>query len=98
MATENTRPTEEKGVGKKGKKGDTFLKDYTGRLTDENLRFLDMRLKHRLQGDLADAVVMLSSTNDMDRYLSAAKGADDFYDMLDAIQKQVEREARRRHS
>lgn len=95
MATE-TRPQEEKG--KKGKKGDNFLKDYASRLSDEQLRFLDMRLKHRLTGDLADAVTLLSSSNDMDRHLSSAKGAEEFYDMLDAIQKQIERESRRRHS
>lgn len=82
----------------KVKKGDTFLKDYASRLNDDNLRFLDMRLKHRLTDDLADAVAFLSSSPDMDRHLSSAKGADEFYDMLDAVQKQVEREARKRYS
>lgn len=89
---ENARPRTEKG-----KKGD-FLKEYAGRLTDENLRFLDTRLKQRLSGDLADAVTFLSSSSDMDRHLSFSKGADEFYDVLEAIQKQVEKEARRRHN
>lgn len=80
------------------KKPDTFLKDYTSRLTDGDLRFLDMRLKHRLTGDLAESVIFLSSAPDMDRYLSGAKGANDFYDLLDAVQRQVEKEARRRHN
>lgn len=91
--SETLRPKPEKT-----KKGDTFLKDYAGRLTDEQLRFLDMRLKHRLTGDLAEAVTFLSGSPDMDRHLSGAKGAMDFYDFLDAVQKSVEKEARRRHS
>ncbi len=81
----------------KVKKGD-FLKEYATRLPDEQLRYLDMRLKHRLTGDLAEAITLLSSSIDMDRHLSSSKGADDFYDMLDAIQKTVEKEVRRRHS
>lgn len=89
---------ERQGKSDKGNKKGDFLKEYATRLTDENLRFLDMRLKHRLTGDLADAVNLLSSSPDMDRHLSSAKGANDFFDMLDTIQKQLEREARRRHS
>lgn len=92
-AAETARPKADKGP----KKGD-ILKEYVSRLTDENLRFLDLRLKHRLTGDLADAVNLLSSSPDMDRHLSHSKGADDFYDALDAIQKAVERESRRRNS
>ena len=91
MAAERTRSD-------KGKKGDAFLKDYTSRLTDEHLRFLDMRLKHRLTGDMAEAINFLSSSPDLDKHLSNSKGADEFFDLLDVIQKQVEREARRRHS
>ena len=84
--------------GRGEKKGDNFLKEYASRLSDGDLRFLDMRLKHRLTGDLAEAVNFLSSAPDMDRYLSNAKGANDFYDLLDGVQKQVEKEARKRHN
>lgn len=96
--SEQARSTKKTDKSDKTKKTDNFFKDFVSRLTDEHLRFLDMRLKHRLTGDLAEAVNFLSTHSDMDKHLSAARGADEFYDMLDMLQKSIEREVRRRHS
>lgn len=93
MLTESVRSKSEKTV----KKID-FLKDYILRLTEEQLRFLDLRLKHRLTGDLADAVTFLSTNPDMDRYLASSKNYEEFYDAIDIVQKSIERESRRRYT
>jgi|SRR5262252_5168084 len=79
------------------KKVDTLLREYTSKLSDDNLRFLDSRLGQRLSGDLPEALSFLAQTNDMDRWLSSAKGAIEFYDMVDTLAKYVEREYKKRN-
>jgi len=79
------------------KKVETILKEYVGKLSDENLKFLDSRLNQRLSGDLAEALSFLAQTHDMDRWLSTAKGATEFYDMVDTVARNVEREYKKRH-
>lgn len=78
------------------KKPETILKEYVTKLPDENLKFLDSRLGQRLGGDLGEAVLELSQASEIDRWLAGAKGAVDFYDMLDLVAKYVEREAIKR--
>ena len=79
------------------KKVETILKEYVGKLSDDNLRFLESRLGQRLSGDLPEALSFLAQTNDMDRWLSSAKGAIEFYDMVDTLAKYVEREYKKRN-
>jgi hypothetical protein len=76
---------------------DALLRDYVGRLPDDHLKFLDSRLGQRLGGDLGEAVFLLSQSHEMDNWLSTARGAVEFYDMVDAVSLSVERECRRRY-
>lgn len=78
------------------KKPDAFVKDYLSRLPDDGLKFLSSRLGQRLQGDLAEAIDYLSRAPEMDRWLSSAKGAPEFYDMLDTVARLLDREYNRR--
>jgi hypothetical protein len=78
------------------KKTETLLKEYVSKLSEDNLKFLAGRFTQRLPGDLAEAINFLSETNEMDRWLSSAKGSWDFYDMLDQVAKYVKREFDRR--
>ena len=72
------------------KKIETLLKEYVSKLSEDNLKFLAGRFTQRLPGDLAEAIDFLSETAEMDRFLSSAKGAWEFYDMLDQVAKYVE--------
>jgi len=78
------------------KKVETLLKEYVTKLSDDNLKYLDARFGQRLCGDLAEALALMSQTHDIDRWLSSAKGANEFYDMLDLAAKYVEREYNKR--
>lgn len=80
------------------KKNDSFLREYVGRLSDTDLRVLHSYLNQRLQDDLSEAVIFLSQTNEIDRWLASAKSCNDFFDQVDMLGKQVHREQDRRNS
>ena len=77
---------------------DTYLKEYCQRLSDENVKFLTQRLTQRLLGDTAEVIDFLSSTKEIDKWLSSASSSKDFYDMLDMFQSIVEKEDETRQS
>lgn len=78
------------------KKVDTMLKEYVGRLTVDNLKFLSGRLSQRLGSDLAEAIDTLSNCNDLDKWFGSAHSCDEFYDMLDKTQEYIDRELNKR--
>ncbi len=78
------------------KKPDLMLKEYSVRLSDDNLKFVNGRLSQRLSGDLPEVLDFMSNTTEMDRWLSSAKSSWDVYEMLDISQKCVEKEFVRR--
>lgn len=78
------------------KKVDTLLKDYTTRLTTDSLKFLYERLSVRASGDLAECLDFMSNNNDIDKWLKNSSSANDFYDMIDLVEKFVEKEYRKR--
>ena len=74
------------------KKLDTVLKEYVNRLSVDNLKFLVTRLDCRIGSDLAEALELMSSCHDLDIWLSSAKSATEFYDIVDTIQEYVNKE------
>jgi hypothetical protein len=78
------------------KKLDNVLKNWVERLTLDNLKLLQPRLEERLGGDLGEALELISSTPEIDRWLQSAANANDFYDMLDTLSEYVTRELRKR--
>jgi len=77
---------------------DTYLKEYCQRLSDDNVKFLTQRLTQRLLGDTAEVIDFLSSTKEIDKWLSSAATSQDFYEMLDMFQSIVEKEDETRQS
>ena len=77
---------------------DTYLKEYCQRLSDDNLKFLTQRLTQRLLGDTAEVADFLSSTKEIDKWLSSASSSNDFYEMLDVFQDVAEKEDKVRQS
>jgi hypothetical protein len=80
------------------KKPETILKEYVGRLSEENLRFLIYRLDQRLGADLAEALDLMSSCSDLDKWFGSAKSSDELYDMIDVAQAHVRKEIQRKEA
>jgi hypothetical protein len=74
------------------KKTDTLLKEYTTKLSDDNLKFLNSRLSQRLGGDVPEVLDFVSQSGEMDRWFHSAKGSWELYDMVDSLYKHVEQE------
>lgn len=78
---------------KKGSKKDSVIvKEYVGRLSDEELEVIVERLTQPVCGDRADVSVLFSKDNDIDKWLSQAKSAFEWFDKVDMIQASAETE------
>jgi len=78
------------------KKPEFIVKEYVGRLSDDNLNFLEIRLTERYSGDMSEATELLARSSELDKWLSTAKSGDEFFDMLDLITDCVDSEAKKR--
>ena len=82
----------------KGNRLSDSIKEYARKLSDEDLRFLNMRLSQRIGADVAEAVELLQRNSDVDHWLGLSKSASDFYDMIDTVDVALQTEAKRRFS
>lgn len=73
-----------------------FVREYVGRLSDDDVRFLLMRLDQRFHGDEPEALSFLQRDQAIDEWLGSAPSAAIFYSLLDTIQGCLEAEYRRR--
>jgi len=67
----------------------SVLKEYVSSLSYKDLLFLKTRFSQRVGGDLGEAVNFISKNEEMDKWLGAADGAEDFYQMLDVLSVEV---------
>ncbi len=79
------------------KKPETVLREYTKRLSDEDLRNMNSLLTQRLSGDTARALDYLSRIPDMDRLLRDQKSSGKLFDVLEKIQTSVVEEMEKRY-
>jgi len=77
------------------KKTDFMLRECVSKLPIEELKFIGQRLNERIGPDLAEATEALSRIPEIDRYLSMAQSGDQFFDMVDLIAKQINKELER---
>ena len=77
-------------------KADAVVKEYVKRISDDDLAYLGIRFKQSLCGDRADIALKLAEDEDIDRWLSTSSGADEWFDMLEAISEQIKLEYSRR--
>jgi hypothetical protein len=75
---------------------DNAVREYVRRLSEDDLRFLNSRLGQQLFGDRAEASGFLSQNREIDRWLSSAVTATEFFDGLDLVAEYVEKECARR--
>lgn len=74
------------------------VKEYAAGLTDEDLKYVLMRLDQKFQGDDADALLAIQRHDGMDSWLKSANNYREFTANLDALQAGLEFEFRRRTS
>jgi len=73
-----------------------MLNEYVKRLPDGVLYDLRMRIKQNLSGDRAVVANILAQDKEIDKWLSKATDADDFFDMLELVGEYVMKEYGRR--
>ena len=79
------------------KRMDAQIKEFARKISDEQLRFINMRFQQNLPGDRAMVLDSLSKDKVVDRFLSSASSADDFFDCYEHVGKLVKEEVDRRH-
>lgn len=72
------------------------LTECVSNLSDEDVKFLHPRLAQRLAGDLGTAINHIEKVSEIDKLFSNAENAEQLYDAIDILAKEVEKEFRRR--
>lgn len=80
----------------KGNRFTDTVREYVRRLTDDDLRYLHMRLTQRVAEDVGEAVEFLQQNADVDHWLGLSKSATELFEMIDVIDAAVGTEAKRR--
>lgn len=79
------------------KRTDAQIREFCRKISDEQLRFINMRFQQNLPGDRAVVLDVLSKDKAVDRYLSAASSAEEFFNCYEHVGKLVKEEVDRRH-
>jgi hypothetical protein len=68
-----------------GKSEISLIKNYCSRLSDEDLAKVSELLPQTIAGDRSSACAILENDKEIDRWLSLANGAEDFFVRVDSI-------------
>ena len=82
----------------KANKFQDTLKEYAKRLSDDDLRWVSIRLAQRIGADVGEAVEYIQKNPDMDKWLQLNNSATEFFDMVDQIDVQLQYELKKRFS
>ena len=83
---------------KSKRKNAEIFKNYVGKLSDDDLKYLNIRLSERIEHDISEAVDMILKDVEVDKLMGEADNAFGFFDMLDEAEVVVQRESKRRFS
>lgn len=79
---------------------ESVIREFLSNNSDDEIRYLGMRLKERLQDDLAEVFNFISKSNArniaMDEMFRATTTADELYECCDAFEKLLTKEAEKR--
>ena len=78
------------------RQSDIILTEYVKRLSDDDVSWLRIRCKQDVCGDKAEIVNFLAKDREVDRWLSTAVSAEEFFDMLDSVAYHIQQENGRR--
>jgi len=74
----------------------TTVKEYAVGISEMELEHLTSRLTHRMSGDLPEALNRLSKNRGLDGVLSAAKSAEELFELCDMIRDILQQECRKK--
>jgi len=74
------------------KKSNVILSEYVRKLSDEDLYFLGSRFKQNLSGDVAAITLLIQRDQSVDKLLSGASGAAEWFEMFDEVGRYVKEE------
>ena len=80
------------------KKADVILSEYARKLSDEDLGYVARLYSQNLQGDLGEVTQVVSRDSSVDRVLTSAVSADEFFELVDQVGKYVKEEQSRRNN
>ncbi len=78
------------------KNSSTTLREYSSRISDDDLKYLHTRLSQRLSGDVAEALQLLGRISDVDRVFRNAGSGEGIYGVLDELQECLQKEFEKR--
>ena len=70
--------------------------EFLNSISEDDLRFLNVRLTERIGDDLGEALDFMSHFKSIDAVLSVARSANEVFDILDAITDVLQKECKRR--
>jgi hypothetical protein len=76
----------------KMKKFNSYLKEYLRNLNQDDFDYLYTRLDLRCPGDLAEVIDYLDRKPEFSKYFKEAKNANDFYDLIDNLYVNFQKE------
>ncbi len=77
-------------------KAPNVLREYAAALSDDELKYLYMRLGQWFDGDVAEALLVMQRHEGIDNWLKSARNYSDFFGLLDVAVNQFEYESKRR--
>lgn len=78
------------------KRTDAQIREFCRTLSDEQLRFINMRFYQNYPGDRAEVLEILSKNKSVDKYLSSAISCDEFFNFYDHVGDLIKQEVDRR--
>ena len=78
------------------KNNNEMLKEYVRKLSEDDLKFISIRLTQRLGSDVGEVVELLQKNSEVDKWLSTSNNAEEFFDMVDLVEQQIQSEIKRR--
>lgn len=75
----------------------TALVEWVSKISDDELRYVGVRLVERLTGDLATVLSHLESSPEVDAVISSAGSGEEVFSILGVIQELLGKEAKKRN-
>jgi len=82
----------------KMKSSTDIIRGFVKSLPDSDMYELCDRLNKNYQDDLANGLLVIQKSSDVDRLLSSVNSSGEFFEIIDAIHSQLENEKSRKHS
>jgi len=78
------------------KRTDTIIREYSKKLSDDNLLEINAKLSQNLCGDLASLAYIFSQDKAVDYMLSTASSSDEWYNLVDLLGEGIKKEGQKR--